>query len=771
MQTPSLLTPSRMYRHFVLIASLVLFPFFAVLPGQSIENIFAPLESEIPAPNEQRLASGVPGPDYWQQRADYDMKIELDEAYQTITGEVEITYYNNSPHALDYLWLQLDQNIRASTSLAQRMKSAPRYGKNTSFDSFNRAHHEFEGGITLSAVETGKETQLSFKIVDTNLRIDLPESLAAGKKIQFRIKWDYPINDATLGGRSGYEYFERDNNQVFEIAQFYPRMCVYDAIRGWQNQPFLGPAEFALEFGDYTVAITVPSDHIVAATGTLQNRTEVLPEIIQNRLLQAAAQQDSVIQIITPEEAELKEAIRKEETQTWVFEAENVRDFAFASSRKFIWDAASVQFGERTVMAHSLYPSEGMPLWNTYGIHAVLHTLDSYSKYLIDYPYPQATAIHGPVWGMEYPMMAFCGGRPQPDGTYSRKLKYAMISVIIHEVGHNWFPMVINNDERSWAWMDEGFNSFYQFITEQDFEPNYASRRGIPGKLAPYLARLKRDPIMRSSENISQGSRTTYEKTAVGLNMLRETIMGRDAFDETMKAYAEKWAFKHPEPADFFRFMNDHSGINLDWFWRSWFFNTAPIDMSIKSITQYKIDKGDPDSKRVQKIIREQESRKSLTQQRSKQNISEYYVYDKPELEDFYSEVDPHEVSELDRQVYSTYLELLEEEELSALTFSKLIYQVEIENVGGCIAPIRLEIEYVDGSLEELTLPVEIWIKNAPTFKKEIVREKEIVSMRLDPKLELPDIDRSNDKFDQAIPITLIHLYKPAQPANEMQKK
>ncbi|MEC8536929.1 MAG: M1 family metallopeptidase, partial [Bacteroidota bacterium] len=560
---------------------------------------FKQLYEELPTPNVYRTASGAPGHEYYQQTADYEINVELDEVNNSINGEETITYSNNSPDALNYLWIQLDQNIRAKNSHGQLTSTS---GMNTeiSFENIKRMHDRmnFDGGFKLDLVADTNGEQLTYTVNETMMRIELPRPLKKGQTFSFYIKYHYNINDRLkLGGRSGYEYFEKEGNSIYTIAQFFPRMAVYNEVEGWQNKQFLGNGEFTLPFGDYKVSITVPSDHVVAATGELKNYTSVLSQKQIQRLDRAKKNYTNPEIIVTQGEAEANEKTKSISKKTWVFEAENVRDFAWASSRKFIWDAMAVDISGKRVMAYSYYPKEGNPLWEQYSTRAVAHTLKVYSKYTTDYTYPQATSVHAKSIGMEYPMICFNFGRPEKDGTYSKRTKYGMIGVIIHEVGHNFFPMIINSDERQWTWMDEGLNSFVEYLAEQEFERDYPSRRGPPQNIVQYMKGDKSGivPIMTNSESILQFGNNAYGKPATALNILRETIMGRELFDYAFKTYSERWAFKHPTPADFFRTMEDASAVDLDWFWRGWFYTNDCVDISLDKVSWFKVNSANPD--------------------------------------------------------------------------------------------------------------------------------------------------------------------------------
>ena len=531
---------------------------------------FEQLGTDLPTPNEYRTGSGAPGRAYWQQKADYDMEIVLDDKKQSLSGKETITYFNNAPDALSYLWVQLDQNVREKeTNTLKTRSTALRDSLPAKAAAQALGVTDYDGGFKIKSVTDATGKALPYVINKTMMRIDLEKPLKTGENVQFGIEWSFNINDRMeLGGRGGMEYFPKDDNYLYTIAQFYPRMAVYDDYEGWQNKQFLGRGEFALSFGDFKVKITVPADHIVASTGTLQNPKDVLTKTQQERLATARKTFDKPVIIATQEEAIEREKSKSDQLKTWVYHAEQVRDFAFASSRKFIWDAQAVKLGTTTPMAMSYYPKEGNPLWEQESTKAVKNTLEVYSKYTIDYPYPKAISVHAASIGMEYPMICFNFGRPNEDGTYSNRTKYRMIGVIIHEVGHNFFPMIINSDERQWTWMDEGLNTYIQYRTEKENYENFPSRRGPAPLIVPYM-KMQRDqirPIMTNSEQIMQFGWNAYAKPAAALNILRETVMGPELFDKAFKEYARRWAFKHPKPADFFRTMEDASAVDLDWF-------------------------------------------------------------------------------------------------------------------------------------------------------------------------------------------------------------
>ena len=732
--------------------SLLAMAAFAVQAQNVNTSKFRQLGQELPTPNVYRTASGAPGHEYYQQRADYDMSVTLDDETQRIYGEETITYTNNSPDELRYLWVQLDQNMRAKNSMTQQIQTGGIFNERggaaqTAFNQLkNSQFYDFDGGFKLAYVQTTSGTNLPYTVNSTMMRVDLPTPLRQGQKFSFKIKWWFNINDRMdIGGRSGYEYFEEEDNYLYTIAQFFPRMAVYNDVEGWQNKQFLGQGEFTLPFGDYKVSITVPSDHIVASTGELTNASRILTSKQRARLAKAEKSYDDPVIIVTQEEAEVAEKNKAKTTKTWVFEAEDVRDFAFATSRKFIWDAQAVDIGGKTTMAMSYYPKEGNPLWEQYSTRVVAHTLKVYSKFTIDYPYHKAISVHTKWIGMEYPMICFNGGRPEADGTYSEGTKYGMIGVIIHEVGHNFFPMIINSDERQWTWMDEGLNTFVQYLTEQEWDHDYPSRRGPADKIVPYMSGPKEQivPIMTNSESILQFGNNAYGKPATALNILRETVMGRELFDYAFKEYSRRWAFKHPTPADLFRTMEDASGVDLDWYWRGWFYTTDHVDIAIKDVQWYQMSTKNPD---VEKPFEAEKDRKANAHVgRARNEVIRTMVDEVPATRDFYNSYNPFEVSAADREAYESYRAGLSKEEAALLDAGYHFYGVTFENQGGLIMPLVLRFTLEDGTEEVKRIPAEVWLKNEDEFTKWFNFTQPVVQITLDPFLEMADTDRSDN--------------------------
>ena len=666
--------------------------------GHTNQNKFKQLKELLPTPNLQRTASGAPGLKYTQQKVDYTMDIILDDENTRIYGNETITYHNNSDDTLPYLWVQLDQNMRAADSKTPDIQSSS-IPNSTSENRFNKSYMDaaFDGGFKIESVKNVDDTNLSHTVNQTMMRINLDTPLASGEKFEFKIKWWYNINNhRTDGGRSGYEHFSKDGNNNYVIAQFYPRMCVYDNVEGWQNDQFWGRSEFALEFGDFTVNITTPEDHMLGATGVLKNESEVLSRKELKRLEKAKTTFDNPVLIRTQDEAEKIEKNRSNKTKTWKFYAENVRDYAFATSRKFIWDAMAVDINGKIVMAYSLYSKEANPLYGDHSTRAVAQTLKTYSKYTFDYPYHKAISVDGQM-GMEYPQICFNPGRPDADGTYSDKIKYRMIKVTIHEVGHNFFPMIVNSDERQWTWMDEGLNSYMEMLAELDYDKDFPITRGYPKNIVRYMSGDQSTiaPIMSKGDHVYSFGSNAYGKPATALWILRETIMGKELFDHAFRTYSQRWMFKHPSPADFFRTMEDASGIDLDWFWRGWFYTTDVTDIGIEGVRKfYAIE-----------------------------NISEETV-------DFVE--DKSEGLNITKPTSAK---------------SKYFYEITFNKPGGLVMPIIVEYTYDDGSKEKKTYPAQIWRYNDKKVTKAVHSDKQITKIVIDPDLETADVDLSNNSF------------------------
>ncbi len=745
-------------------------------PGAPVSK-FQQLDTMLPTPTAQRLATGAPGSGYWQNRADYDIRATLDDEKRTITAEATVTYRNASPDTLDYLWLQLDQNYfakKADSRLAPNSKRGVDL-KKFSYGALDRllAYESYDGEMKIMALTDGNGKGLPHAVVKTMLRLDLPEPLKPGSTFTFKIAWSYPINDAKrIMARTGYEHFKEDGNCIYTIAQWFPRLAAYTDYAGWINKQFLGTGEFTLEFGDYKVALTTPDDHVVAATGTLQNEKEVLSESQRDRLRQAEKETRKPVFIVTPEEAKAAEKGRPKGTKTWIFHADNVRDFAFASSRKFVWDAMAVEGAKvngRPVMAMSLYPKEGMPLWDKYSTHAIAHTIEVYSRFTFDYPYPVAWSVNGAIGGMEYPMICFNGPRPEKDGTYPERTKYALIGVVIHEVGHNYFPMIVNSDERQWTWMDEGINSFVESLAEAEWEERWKSRRDNRSMI-DYMRQPDRVAVMTNSESILDLGPNAYGQPTAALHILREYVLGREAFDHAFKTYSRRWMFRRPTPADFFRTMEDASGVDLDWFWRGWFYGTDHVDVAIDEVRWLQLDSRNPAVEKPKAKAEREALPKSLIAERNA--LLPKRVDRFPELKDFYDGFDEATVLPSDKKKYESLIKELEEARIDpALLKSKHnIYVIELSNVGGLVSPLPLRLEYADGSFEELSLPAEIWRFNTEKASKVHVTTKELKSIVFDPRQDLVDTDVENNFWPRRPIKTKLQLFKDEKPANPMRE-
>ena len=715
--------------------------------GHTNQNKFRQLYNEFSTPNDYRTASGAPGAAYYQQRADYVMDIKIDDETQRLYGEETITYTNNSPDVLAYLWVQLDQNIRKkdSPSLLKNNQSLDQVSQLSSFAN-NHLGDPFDGGFNIEHVLDAQGKPLPYIINQTMMRIDLPTPLQSGGQVSFSIKWWYNINNHVVNrARSGYEYFPKDDNRAYVIAQFFPRMCMYDDVEGWQNYQFWGNGEFALPFGDYEVNLTVPANFIVDATGELTNRKEVFTKEMMSRYKKAKQTYDKPVMIVTQEEAEANEKTTTTKTKTWKFSAKNVRDYGFTASKKYIWDMMAVKVGDRDVMAVSLYPKEGNPLWEEWSTRAVAQTLETVSRFTFDYPYHKAISVHAKNQGMEYPMICWNYGRPEEDGTYSDRVKFGMISVIIHEIGHNYFPMIVNSDERQWGWMDEGLTTFIQYLTEQEFGQRYPesipgldkypSRRGEAKKIVPYMSDDQDflAPIMSNPENVFQLGPNAYGKPATALNILRETIMGPELFDHAFKTYSQRWMFKHPTPEDFFRSMEDASAVDLDWFWRGWFYTTDFVDIGVESVNTVQVT-SQPPAAYIERL-------KSFG----------YSIEDLPPLvfrvseddEDYDENAAPFAGLDAEEYLAENGLTVAQEN----LEKTNYLYEITFNKPGGLVMPILVEYTYADGSTLTERYPVQIWRKNDDSYSRLLASEKEIVGVQVDPNEETADVNTTNNSW------------------------
>ena len=752
-------------------------------PNSNHGNKFEQMGGSFPTPNEYRTASGAPGPKYWQQRCDYDIICELDEKNLKLNGSETVTYFNNSPNLLTYLWLQLDENQHSSVNNANYQGSNV-MSKQSSPQQLDRAAEEKTDngfGFNILKLTDASGKTLNYTINKTMMRIELPVPLKAGQRFVFKLNWNYKIIDRMgRGGRGGYEYFPEDGNHEFTMTQWYPRLCVYSDFQGWQNHQFTGRGEFALTFGNFKVQMTVPADHVILATGECQNYSSVLSPA-QLARWNKAQQSAEPVEIVTLAEAKAAEKNGREmiasaspRKKTWIFKADNVRDFAWGSSRKFIWDALATKIEGKKIMCMSGYAKEDYGLYRKFSSKAVEHTIQTYSKFTIPYPYPVAQSMEASS-GMEYPMICFNFGRTEKDGTYSEGMKNGMLGVVIHEVGHNFFPMIINSDERQWSWMDEGLNTFVEYLTEELWDNKFPSRRGPANTITDYM-KLPKDqlePIMTNSENISNFGANAYSKPATGLNILRETIMGRKLFDYAFKEYARRWAFKHPEPADFFRTLEDASGEDLDWFWRGWFYSTEVCDISLDTVKYAKPDltAEQPESKET--VIKRPVEKPQgptfddISKIRNREDKNIVFQTDADtSTRDFYWRY-ARGIEKYDTAKYAVTLPANKREGLSDAEKEKYagknMYELTFSNKGGLVMPIIVEWTYKDGTKEVDRIPAQVWRANENKVIKTFIKDKEVASVKLDPFRETADINESNNSWNTIAEPSKFTIFKQTQ--------
>lgn len=759
----------------------------------NFEDKFRQLDEVLPTANVYRNAAGEPGHQYWQQKVDYEIKAALDENNRRITASQTVRYQNNSPDTLKYLWLQLDQNKFRRDSMAERTTAFAGIGRRgpatraangstparLSFSELRRRQfmEDHDLGYVISNVADGRGNALQYVIVGTNMRIDLASPLAPGQSTEFSLDFVFNmVDENTVSARGGYEHFPDDaregGNDIFLLAQWFPRLHAYTDYEAWTNKEFLGRGEFTLEFGNYEVEMTVPADHIVSSTGELQNANQVLTREQRARLQEARTAERPVF-IVTAEEALENEREGTDEVKTWRFAAENVRDFAWASSRKFMWDAKGYNQGgdvQPFVMAMSFYPKEGGDLWKKYSTEAVVHTMEVYSRFSFDYPYPVSQSVNGPVGGMEYPMITFNGPRTtlNDDGsrTYSQAEKRFLIGVVIHEVGHNYFPMIVNSDERQWTWMDEGLNSYLDGVAGREWDPDIPW--GVePRDIVGYMKSARQVPIMTQSDSVWRLGPNAYTKPAAALNILRETILGRELFDFAFKEYATRWRFKRPTPSDFFRTMEEASGVDLDWFWRGWFYTTDHVDISLDHVYKLRLDTEDPDIDYPR--LRQEETDKpfSLFVERNKAEGRRLWIELNPDVSDFYDENDRFTVTNKERNAYQSFLSGLKDWEREVLERAvredRNYYVLDFSNKGGLVMPIILQMTFADGSTEDMHIPAEVWRRTPDAVKKLIVTDKELTQVVVDPYWETADVDIENNFYPRRIIPSRVEAFKDPQ--------
>ena len=751
-------------------------------PGSNHANRFEQLGTILPTPNEYRTASGAPGPKYWQQRCDYDITCELDEPNRKITGKETLTYYNNSPDNLTYLWLQLDENEHSSVNNSgyQTSNSMSTSLNTEELERLRTGKLDKEYGDNITKVTTALGSSLKYTINKTMMRIELPQTLKPGQQFIFKIDWNYNIIERTkYGGRGGFEYFPEDKNDLYTITQWYPRLCVYSDFQGWQNHQFVGSGEFALTFGNFKVAMTVPSDHVVMATGECQNYQQVLTSAQFGRWQNAQNAKD-VVEVVTLAEAKARELKKESSKKTWIFKAEMVRDFAWGSSRKFIWDAMPAYVEGKKVMCMSAYGKEAYGLYRKLSTKAVAHTIKSYSKFTIPYPYPVAQSLEA-ANGMEYPMICFNYGRTEKDGTYSEATKIGMLGVVIHEVGHNFFPMIINSDERQWTWMDEGLNSFVEYLTEELYDNNFPVSKGPAYKIVDYM-KLPKDqlePIMTNSENIIQFGPNAYSKPSTGLNILRETIIGRENFDYAFKEYAKRWAFKHPTPADLFRTMEDASAEDLNWFWRGWFYNTDPCDISLDTVKWAKLSvessstllRTTPSTNSFPVAKPQLNNFDDISKIRNREDKRIVFATDADTtLRDFYWRYDRNlvkvDINPFTVTTAAPVIDTLTTLQKKEIAGNKNMYELTFSNKGGLVMPIIIEWTFKDGTKQIDRIPVQIWRKNENRVVKTFIKDKEVASIKLDPLRETADINEKNNVWNIDAEPSKFQLFKSRNISN-----
>lgn len=766
------------------------------------EDKFRQLDEILPTPNVYRNAAGAPGHEYWQQKVDYKIDVVLDEQKRRLSAEQSITYTNNSPDSLRYLWVQLDQNKFKNDSMSALTTTFGGIGNRgpstraasgsspakISLAALRRQHFttDVELGYDILKVTTAKGKPLDYVIVGTLMRVDLPTALKPGQSTEFEIDFAFNIvEEDAVSARAGYEHFPDDEreggNDIFLLAQWFPRLAAYTDYEAWTNKEFIGRGEFTLEFGDYEVNITVPADHIVSSTGVLTNPKSVLTATQRKRLKEAEDAERPVF-VVTAEEALENEKEGTDKTKTWQFKAENVRDFAWASSRKFMWDARGYHQGgdeQPLVMAMSFYPKEGGDLWKKYSTESVIHTMEVYSRFSFDYPYPTAQSVNGPVGGMEYPMITFNGPRTelQDDGsrTYSLAEKRFLIGVVIHEIGHIYFPMIVNSDERQWTWMDEGLNSFLDGVAGREWDPSIPW--GVePADITDYMASSTQVPIMTQSDSVLRLGPNAYTKPAAALNILRETIMGRELFDFAFREYSQRWKYKRPTPSDFFRTMEEASGVDLDWFWRGWFYSTDHVDISLDSVYKLRLDTEDPDIDFDRERQAYLDKPLSLTVERNRAEGKKLWIEENPDISDFYDENDMFTVTNKDRNKYQKYLKGLKDWERTALERAveedKNYYVMEFSNIGGLVMPIIFEMTFDDGSTEIMRIPAEIWRRTPKKVQKLVVTDKDkvLVSVEVDPRWETADVDVNNNHYPRKIIESRIESYKRSRSQSKVRR-
>jgi hypothetical protein len=633
-------------------------PWFRRPEPRASKTIFSPLD--LPAPNAQREGSGAPGPGYWQQQVDYSIDATVEPETRLVSGKGRVTYHNNSPDALDYLWLHLEQNSFRDDGLASAVSPRGPDGK----------RRGGSDGYTISAVKGVDGAELKFTPMDLVARLDLPAPLPPGGTFSWDMEWSFKIPDGVYR-RFGLEKVEQ--GKIVEVAQWFPCVAVYDDVYGWNTLPYIGSGEFYTNFGDYDVRISVPREDLVVATGVLQNPTEVWTAEQQARWEKAKSSTETVMIRSADEVGKAETRPAGDGPLTWHFKASKVRTFAFAASDAFILDAASLDGTPDSTLCVSAYPKEATPNW-THSTQMLRTAMGGFNERWSKFPWPVMTNVNGPERGMEYPQIIFCG---------SRRDERSLYGVTAHELGHNWFPMVVNTDERRHGWMDEGFNTFIDYYSAWDWfsEPDQdaINRRGSgnPSSGGTLMRSTQVLPIDTPPDRLTGGlnGALSYGKTAQGLVLLRESILGPERFDAAFRTYIRRWSFKSPQPSDFFRSMDDAAGMDLAWFWREWFQETDVLDQAIGSVVQ------------------------------------------------------PLAAWHKDTGEWTW-------------TPGKVV----VENRGDMVMPLVFRVTFEGGEQRTVTLPVDIW-NNTNRWTEPIPASAKITSVVIDPETAFPDMDRTNNTW------------------------
>lgn len=702
---------------------------------------FSPLGSLVDPPSATRGADGRPTSTYWQQHIAYDIDATLDVERRVINAQAELRYTNNAPQALDAIWFEISPEATTKDAIAHRSATINVDSASVRDLRGLREQEERGGGLVVSSVADSEDRPLAFEARGTQLRVALPRPLASGQTVRIKLAWRVALVDLDRkGGRTGYMLLS-SGDPIFHIAQWYPQPVAFTDYGGWRNVPFVDHGEFAPELGDYNVSLTLPAGQLVAATGVLTNEADVLTGVERTRL--ARLRQGKVTEIVTAAEAATKR--RSSETRTWRFAARNVRDFALAASLRYRWDATLA--GTSAVRAMTFYPSEASALWRPLALPAIGHALDVYGRMTFDYPYPVVQAAFGPNDGMEHTMLAFSRYPPDgPNGTYSRERKRDFLWVLTHEVGHNWFPLIVNSDERAWTWMDEGLTSYLETLATLEWSGDYTTRPNLPAMLGAEREATGRQPPMTPANAVVDLFPTQYHRPAAALQVLRELVLGRETFDRAFRAYARAWMFKRPTPGDFFRTINQESGADLDWFWRAWFFSTDHVDLSLERVAALRLVAVPADAIPAPA---DATPPANLTVLRNAAEGRRLMVEQVPRLADAYDRIPERTLA---GATPSAHAVVDVQRTLDALGQGGVFYELDIRNRGGVVSPVPIRIDYRDGTSERYVVPVELWFGDTKRAQHILWRAKSIRSVTLDPDAATGDVDRGNN--GGAVPVT-----------------